>query len=149
MQSMADKQSNAQAAGRYDIDDDSISSAASKRDALETDLTKREAIASGRTPASVRGTLKQAGEQIVPNAVDRAQGAPMSSPTPPAATKITPEIEPVGRSGKPVVQNINEYNATQTSQGGEGNNTAGQNLPLTAKNPWLEEFIARQPLIYQ
>jgi hypothetical protein len=151
MQSMADKQSNAQAAGRYDIDDDSMSSAVSERAALETDLTKREAIASGQTPASVRGTLRQAGEQIKPNAVDKAQGAPTSSPTAPAAPTISPEFEPgySGKAGKILQYNMNEYNATQTSQGGEGNNTAGQNLPLTAKNPWLEEFIARQPMIYQ
>ena len=153
MESMVEKKERAEAAGRYDIDDDSMSRATDDRAKLESDLAKREAIASGeKTPAQVRGTLRQAGEQIKPNAADLAQGTPAGTPTPPATTnKIKPEFEPgkAGQTGQILMQNINDYNATQTSSGGEANNIAGTNMPLTANNPSLQEYLDRQHLIFQ
>jgi hypothetical protein len=79
-------------------------------------------------------------------------GAP--TPVPPKPTpspKITPEFEPgySGKAGKVLQYNLDQYNATQTSKGGEGNNVAGQNLPLSVKNPWIEEFMSKQAIIYQ
>ena len=138
---------------RQDIDDSDIARAPGEKATMAADQSKIAAIASGEsTPAQVGGTMRQAAAGLIqPNATDLAQGTPSASPVVPPKPMIIPENEPgySGKAGKILQYNLNEYNATQTSKGGEGNNVAGQNLPLTTTNPWIQEFIDRQAISYQ
>ena len=157
MAEMARKMEEAKRIGalqdRQAIDDKDVADAA-KYKPLEQN---RAAIDSGAAkPATPTQALKSTIRNMQgPEATAEepsSVGAPTAVPPKPTASpKITPEFEPgySGKAGKILQYNLDQYNATQTSKGGEGNNVAGQNLPLTVKNPWIEEFIARQAISYQ
>lgn len=49
----------------------------------------------------------------------------------------------------PVVMNNSSTTNNSSSSGGEGNNVAGQNFPLSAINPHIQEFLAKQNVQYQ
>jgi hypothetical protein len=116
------------------VDDADMARAPGERATMAADQSKIEAIKSGAsTPAQVRGSMRQAVQQIGPNAADLA---------PP------PKNEDTG-TGEPVVQNNNQTQNSGSSSGGEGNNVAGQNLPMKATNDWLKDFIERQQVAYQ
>jgi hypothetical protein len=49
----------------------------------------------------------------------------------------------------PVVMNNSSTTNNSSSSGGEGNNVSGQNFPLTAINPHIQEFLQKQNMQYQ
>jgi hypothetical protein len=49
----------------------------------------------------------------------------------------------------PVVMNNSSTSNSSSNEGGEGNNVAGQNFPLSATNPHIQEFLAKQNVQYQ
>jgi hypothetical protein len=49
----------------------------------------------------------------------------------------------------PVVMNNSTTSNSSSNEGGEGNNVAGQNFPLSATNPHIQEFLAKQNVQYQ
>jgi hypothetical protein len=116
------------------VDDADMARAPGERSVMATDQTKIEAIKSGVTPAAAGArTLRQAGAQIGPK---------------PADLEPPPKMSDQG-AGEPIVQNNNQTQNSGTSSGGEGNNVAGQNLPMKATNDWLKDFIERQQISYQ
>jgi hypothetical protein len=173
MQSMADKQTAAIAGGMYDKDvaDTYGENVDAQRRQLEStamndarqqsgeslvrigppvpDKTGETTTGRAVTPRNISMTIK--GPEA--NAEEPSSlGAPTPTPPkPPSSPKITPEFEPGygGKAGKILQYNLDQYNATQTSKGGEGNNVAGQNFKLTATNPWIQEFIDKQAISYQ
>jgi hypothetical protein len=49
----------------------------------------------------------------------------------------------------PIVMNNSSTTNSSSADGGEGNNVAGQNFPLSATNPHIQEFLAKQNVQYQ
>jgi len=116
------------------VDDADMARAPGERSVMATDQAKIEAIKSGVTPAAAGArTLRQAGAQIGPK---------------PADLEPPPKMSDQG-AGEPQIQNNNQTQNSGTSSGGEGNNVAGQNLPMKATNDWLKDFIERQQISYQ
>ena len=70
-----------------------------------------------------------------------------AAPSAPSAPSDTPRMG--AGANAPVVVNNNSVQNSSGSTGGESNNTAGTNLPLNARNPLLDEFLARQAISYQ
>ena len=54
-----------------------------------------------------------------------------------------------GATNQPIVMNNSSTTNSSSSSGGEGNNVSGQNFPLTAINPHIQEFLAKQNVQYQ
>jgi hypothetical protein len=138
MAEMVRKKEEAQRAGeaqdRQAVDDADMARAPGERATMAADQSKIEAIKSGEsTPAQVRGSMRQAVQQIGPK---------------PADLEPPPKNEDTG-TGEPVVQNNNQTQNSGTTSGGEGNNVSGQNLPMKATNDWLKDFIERQQIAYQ
>ena len=52
-------------------------------------------------------------------------------------------------SNQPIVMNNTTTSNSSSSEGGEGNNVSGQNFPLSAINPLIQEFLAKQNVNYQ
>jgi hypothetical protein len=52
-------------------------------------------------------------------------------------------------SNQPIVMNNTSTSNSSSTEGGEGNNVAGQNFPLSAINPHIQEFLAKQNVQYQ
>lgn len=116
------------------VDDADMARAPGERSVMATDQAKIEAIKSGVTPAAAGArTLRQAGAQIGPKPADLEPPRKLSDQG----------------AGEPIVQNNNQTQNSGTSSGGEGNNVAGQNLPMKATNDWLKDFIERQQISYQ
>jgi hypothetical protein len=116
------------------VDDADMARAPGERAVMAADQSKIEAIQSGAsTPAQVRGSMRQAVQQIGPK---------------PADLEPPPKMSEQG-GGEPTVMNNNQTQNSETSSGGAGNNVAGQNLPMKATNDWLKDFIERQQIAYQ
>ena len=49
----------------------------------------------------------------------------------------------------PIVMNNSSTTNSSSADGGEGNNVSGQNFPLTATNPHIQEFLKKQNVQYQ
>jgi hypothetical protein len=49
----------------------------------------------------------------------------------------------------PIVMNNSSTTNSSSADGGEGNNVAGQNFPLSATNPHIQEFLKKQNVQYQ
>ena len=54
-----------------------------------------------------------------------------------------------GAINQPIVMNNSSTTNSSSSSGGEGNNVSGQNFPLTAINPHIQEFLQKQNMQYQ
>jgi hypothetical protein len=54
-----------------------------------------------------------------------------------------------GATNQPIVMNNSSTTNSSSSSGGEGNNVSGQNFPLTAINPHIQEFLQKQNMQYQ
>ena len=52
-------------------------------------------------------------------------------------------------SNQPIVMNNSSTTNSSSSSGGEGNNVSGQNFPLSAINPHIQEFLQKQNMQYQ
>jgi hypothetical protein len=62
--------------------------------------------------------------------------------------KLSPGMPGYGAGGATVINTSSSTNIGST-EGGEANNVAGTNLPLSAINPHIQEFLAKQNLQYQ
>jgi len=119
-------------------------------------MTKRElanrisdygmpALASGAYSAEeFKNITKQAGqEQWKSNAQEKAgEWIKNQSAEAMAKKSFKPLVPPV------VVNNTSSTN-NSSSSGGEGNNVSGQNFPLSAINPHIQEFLQKQNMQYQ
>ena len=54
-----------------------------------------------------------------------------------------------GAINQPIVMNNSSTTNSSSSSGGEGNNVSGQNFPLSAINPHIQEFLQKQNMQYQ
>ena len=119
-------------------------------------MTKRElasrieqfgmpALAAGAyTPEEFKKITKQAGQyQWQSNAQEKAGEWIKNQSAEAMAKKSFKPLVP------PVVMNNTSSTNNSSSSGGEGNNVAGQNLPLSATNPHIQEFLAKQNVQYQ
>lgn len=119
-------------------------------------MTKRElanrikdygmpALASGAyTPEEFQKITKQAGQyQWQSNAQEKAGEWIKNQSAEAMARKSFRPLVP------PVVMNNSSTTNNSSSSGGEGNNVAGQNFPLSAINPHIQEFLAKQNVQYQ
>jgi len=63
----------------------------------------------------------------------------------------TIRMQNINKTGinQPIVMNNTSSTNNSSSSGGEGNNIAGQNFPLSAINPHIQEFLAKQNVQYQ
>jgi hypothetical protein len=63
----------------------------------------------------------------------------------------TVRMQSTNRTGtnQPIVMNNSSTTNSSSSSGGEGNNVSGQNFPLTAINPHIQEFLQKQNMQYQ
>jgi hypothetical protein len=119
-------------------------------------MTKRElanrisdygmpALASGAYSAEeFKNITKQAGqEQWKSNAQEKAGEWIKNQSAETMAKKSFKPLVP------PVVMNNSSTTNNNSSSGGEGNNVSGQNFPLTAINPHIQEFLQKQNMQYQ
>ena len=119
-------------------------------------MTKRElasrieqfgmpALAAGAyTPEEFKKITKQAGQyQWQSNAQEKAGEWIKNQSAEAMAKKSFKPLVP------PVVMNNTSSTNNSSSSGGEGNNVAGQNFPLSATNPHIQEFLAKQNVQYQ
>jgi hypothetical protein len=119
-------------------------------------MTKRElanrisdygmpALASGAYSAEeFKNITKQAGqEQWKSNAQEKAGEWIKNQSAEAMAKKSFKPLVP------PVVMNNTSSTNNSSSSGGEGNNVSGQNFPLTAINPHIQEFLQKQNMQYQ
>ena len=119
-------------------------------------MTKRElasrieqfgmpALAAGAyTPEEFKKITKQAGQyQWQSNAQEKA-GEWIKNQSAEAHAKRT--LKPLV---PPVVMNNTSSTNNSSSSGGEGNNVSGQNFPLSAINPHIQEFLQKQNVQYQ
>jgi hypothetical protein len=81
-----------------------------------------------------------------PSGTGTPEATPPAPSTPPAPA-ATPETSSAG--GDPIVVNTSSTKNNKGSVGGEKNNIAGQNLPMTAQNEKIQEYLARQTVNYQ
>lgn len=63
----------------------------------------------------------------------------------------TVRMQSTNRTGanQPIVMNNSSTTNSSSSSGGEGNNVSGQNFPLSAINPHIQEFLQKQNMQYQ
>ena len=119
-------------------------------------MTKRElanrisdygmpALASGAYSAEeFKNITKQAGqEQWKSNAQEKAGEWIKNQSAEAMAKKSLKPLVP------PVVMNNSSTTNSSSSSGGEGNNVSGQNFPLSAINPHIQEFLQKQNMQYQ
>jgi len=119
-------------------------------------MTKRElasrieqfgmpALAAGAyTPEEFQKITKQAGQyQWQTNAQEKAGEWIKNQSAEAMAKKSFKPLVP------PVVMNNSSTTNSSSSSGGEGNNVSGQNFPLTAINPHIQEFLQKQNMQYQ
>lgn len=62
--------------------------------------------------------------------------------------RLSPGMRGYGSGGATVINTSSSTNIGST-EGGEANNLAGTNLPLSATNPHIQEFLAKQNIQYQ
>lgn len=94
---------------------------------------------------AVKNTANAPFPTQIPGEVDAyldKKAIPTVPPPPPEEPKLDATI-----SSEPIVINNNEVNSTQSTSGGT-NFVTGQNFPMSAHNPYLQEFIARQNIQY-
>lgn len=82
----------------------------------------------------------------IPAPVDAYMESKAAQTTPPAPPP-QPELDAT-ISSEPLVMNNTNVNSSSSTSGGT-NFVSGQNLPMTAHNPYLQEFIAKQNVQYQ
>jgi hypothetical protein len=78
---------------------------------------------------------------------DGAPAAPSAAPTTPSAPPPTPEA-PAG-GGEPIVMNNSSSQSIGKAAAGETSVMSGQNLPMSAQNEKIQEYLARQTVNYQ
>ena len=78
---------------------------------------------------------------------DGAPAAPSAAPTTPPAPPPTPEA-PAG-GGDPIVMNNSSTQNVGKAAPGETSVMSGQNLPMSAQNEKIQEYLARQTVNYQ
>jgi hypothetical protein len=78
---------------------------------------------------------------------DGAPAAPSAAPTTPPPPPPTPEA-PAG-GGDPIVMNNSSTQSIGKAAAGETSVMSGQNLPMSAQNEKIQEYLARQTVNYQ
>jgi hypothetical protein len=95
---------------------------------------------------AVKRAVMNTGMSQIPSVADAYFESKAAQTTPPAPPS-TPELDAT-ISSEPIVMNNTNVNSSESTSGGT-NFVSGQNLPMTAHNPYLQEFIAKQNVQYQ
>ena len=127
---LEDQRARDATAKMYDIDDADMVNATAERQQLQKTLSINEAVQNASSDAEARSlSLGDVGNRFAGRG---RVSAPNLEPPPKNAG---------GASTEPTVINNNQSQNIGKTSGGEGNNTAGQNLPMTATNSWLSKFF--------
>jgi hypothetical protein len=100
--------------------------------------------------------IKRRSQQSTPSAPQAAPATPEPAPAAPASTPVPTAPPPPAEtpaadkraSNEPVVINNNSSQSTAMTDGGEGNNIAGQNFAMFVTDPFLTEFLQKQNVPY-
>jgi hypothetical protein len=127
---------------------------ADKQKAAEMALSGQESearnfvLSRGSVPKTLPAQMLTGGAQTV-RGLEPAPAAPASTPVPtaPPPPAETPAADKRA-SNEPVVINNNSSQSTAMTDGGEGNNIAGQNFAMFVTDPFLTEFLQKQNVPY-
>jgi hypothetical protein len=127
---------------------------ADKKRAAEMAATGQESearnfvLSRGSVPKTLPAQMLTGGAQTV-QGLEPAPAAPASTPVPtaPPPPAATPAADKRA-SNEPVVINNNSTQTASTTEGGEGNNIAGQNFAMFVTDPFLNEYLQRQNVPY-
>ena len=127
---------------------------ADKKKAAEMAATGQESearnfvLSRGSVPKTLPAQMLTGGAQTV-RGLEPAPAAPASTPVPtaPPPPAETPAADKRA-SNEPVVINNNSSQSTAMTDGGEGNNIAGQNFAMFVTDPFLTEFLQKQNVPY-
>jgi hypothetical protein len=91
----------------------------------------------------------ESGSTAAQTTPEKPEGAPTPTPPQRPSTPAVPTPPPRPTRRGPTVVNNTTTNNSKESAGGETNNVVGQNLPMVATDPFMQEWIARQNVIFQ
>lgn len=80
---------------------------------------------------------------------EQAQPPTPQRPAPRVTTPPAPPAPPARPQRGPTVLNQTTNNSSTENRGGETNNVVGQNLPMVATDPFMQEWLSRTNIIYQ